>query len=103
PPNRPGRVHPNPSLNPLGLLGGTLTDVWETAHHIGHVAGPDPGYRPFEGPALLPAARAPARLARQFTCGWSKTDAPSQAALEHLLSQLPPPAPENVAPRADPA
>jgi Asp-tRNA(Asn)/Glu-tRNA(Gln) amidotransferase A subunit family amidase len=86
--NRHGGVDPNPSLNHLGLLGGTLTDAWETAHHIGQVAGPDPGYRPFEGPAKLPAARAPARLARQFTCGWPKTDEPSQAAFERLLAAL---------------
>jgi len=86
--NRHGGVDPNPSLNHLGLLGGTLTDVWETAHHIGRVAGPDPGCRPFEGPAKLPAARAPAQLARQFTCGWPKTDEPSQAAFERLLAEL---------------
>src|SRR6185295_17123401 len=86
--NRHGGVDPNPSLNHLGLLGGTLTDVWETAHHIGQVAGPDPGYRPFAGPAKLPAGREPARLARQFTCGWTKTDEPSQAAFEQLLMEL---------------
>jgi len=86
--NRHGGFDPNPSLNHLGLLGGTLTDVWETAHYLGQVAGPDPGCRPFEGPARLPAARAPARLARQLTCGWSKTDEPSQAAFEQLLAEL---------------
>ena len=86
--NRHGGVDPNPSLNHLGLLGGTLTDVWETAHHIGQVAGPDPGYRPFAGPATLPPPRAPARLARQFTCGWSKTDEASQSAFERLLAEL---------------
>jgi len=86
--NRHGGVDPNPSLNHLGLLGGTLTDIWETAHHIGQVAGPDPGYRPFAGPAKLPPARVPARLARQFTCGWAKTDEPSQAAFDRLLKEL---------------
>ena len=86
--NRHGGVDPNPRLTHLGLLGGTLTDVWETAHHIGQVAGPDPGYRPFEGPARLPPARAPVALARQFTCGWSKTDEASQTALERLLAEL---------------
>jgi Asp-tRNA(Asn)/Glu-tRNA(Gln) amidotransferase A subunit family amidase len=86
--NRHGGVDPNPSLNHLGLLGGTLTDVWETAHHIGQLAGPDPGCRPLQGPARLPAGRAPARLARQFTCGWPKTDEPSQAAFERLLMEL---------------
>lgn len=86
--NRHGGVDPNPSLNHLGLLGGTLTDIWQTAHHIGHVAGPDPGYRPFQGPADPPAARAPRRLARQFTCGWPKTDEESRAAFERLLAEL---------------
>jgi Asp-tRNA(Asn)/Glu-tRNA(Gln) amidotransferase A subunit family amidase len=86
--SRHGGVDPNPSLNHLGLLGGTLTDVWQTAHHIGQVAGPDPGYQPLAGPSQLPAARAPARLARQFTCGWPKTDEPSQAAFERLLAEL---------------
>jgi Asp-tRNA(Asn)/Glu-tRNA(Gln) amidotransferase A subunit family amidase len=100
--NRHGGVDPNPSLNHLGLLGGTLTDVWETAHHIGEVAGPDPGCRPFAGPATLPAARAPARLARQFTCGWPKTDEPSQAAFERLLAALRSHGIEIVEPDADP-
>jgi Asp-tRNA(Asn)/Glu-tRNA(Gln) amidotransferase A subunit family amidase len=86
--SRHGGFDPNPSLNHLGLLGGTLTDVWETGHHIGQVAGPDPGSAPFVGPAKLPAARAPVRLARQFTCGWPKTDEASQAAFERLLSDL---------------
>jgi Asp-tRNA(Asn)/Glu-tRNA(Gln) amidotransferase A subunit family amidase len=86
--NRHGGVDPNPSLNHLGLLGGTLTDVWQTAQHIGEVAGPDPGYRPLQGSAGLPAARAPSTLARQFTCGWPKTDEASHAAFERLLAEL---------------
>ena len=100
--NRHGGVDPNPSLNHLGLLGGTLTDIWETAHHIGQVAGPDPGYRPFAGPATLPPPRAPARLARQFTCGWSKTDEASQSAFERLLAELRSRGTEIVEPAATP-
>jgi Asp-tRNA(Asn)/Glu-tRNA(Gln) amidotransferase A subunit family amidase len=86
--NRHGGIDPTPSLNHLGLLGGTLTDVWETAHYIGEVAGPDPGCAPFVGPANLPQTRRPARLARQFTCGWPKTDEVSKAAFERLLAEL---------------
>lgn len=86
--NRCGGVDPTPSLNHLGLLGGTLTDVWETARHIGQVAGPDPGCMPFAGPVRLPEAQRPSRLARQFTCGWTKTDEASQLAFERLLDAL---------------
>src|SRR5262245_10517015 len=100
--NRHGGFDPNPSLNHLGLLGGTLTDVWQTAQHIGNVAGPDPGCRPFAGPFEVPAARAPLRLARQFTCGWPKTDEPSQAAFERLLAELRSRGVEIIEPAADP-
>ena len=54
------------------------------------------------GSAKLPAARAPTRLARQFTCGWPKTDEPSQAAFERLLSDLRSRGIEIVEPGADP-
>jgi Asp-tRNA(Asn)/Glu-tRNA(Gln) amidotransferase A subunit family amidase len=86
--NRHGGVDPSPSLNHLGLLGGTLTDVWETAQHIGAFAGSDPGYLPFAGPPTLPEARQPLRLARQYTAGWPRTDTASQAAFEGLLQSL---------------
>jgi Asp-tRNA(Asn)/Glu-tRNA(Gln) amidotransferase A subunit family amidase len=86
--NRHGGIDPSPSLNHLGILGGTLTDVWESAHHIGSVAGGDPGYPALAGPPTLPAARRPARLARQYTAGWPKTDASSKALFEMFLRSL---------------
>ena len=55
--NRHGGIDPSPSLNHLGLLGGTLTDVWETAYHIAITAGGDPGYSALSGPPTLPPAR----------------------------------------------
>ena len=61
-------------LNHLGFLGGTLTDVWETAHHIASVAGGDPGYQPLAGRERLPAPRKPARVGVQYTAGWPQTD-----------------------------
>jgi Asp-tRNA(Asn)/Glu-tRNA(Gln) amidotransferase A subunit family amidase len=86
--NRYGGVELTPSLNHLGLLGGTLTDVWEAAWQIATIVGGDPGFAPLQGTAVLPEARRPARLARQYTCGWPKTDEASKAALEALLGQL---------------
>jgi Asp-tRNA(Asn)/Glu-tRNA(Gln) amidotransferase A subunit family amidase len=86
--NRFGGIDPSPSCNHLGLLGGTLTDVWEAAQHIAAVAGGDPGWAPLAGPATLPPARNPTRLARQYTAGWQHTDAASKARFEEFLREL---------------
>jgi Asp-tRNA(Asn)/Glu-tRNA(Gln) amidotransferase A subunit family amidase len=86
--NRCGGIDPSPSLNHLGFLGGTLTDVWEAAHHIGKTAGGDPGYPALLGAGELLPARRPQRLVRQYTSGWSKTDATSQEAFAAFLQAL---------------
>jgi Asp-tRNA(Asn)/Glu-tRNA(Gln) amidotransferase A subunit family amidase len=99
--NRHGGIDPSPSLNHLGLLGGTLTDVWETALHIANVAGGDPGYPALSGPPTLPDARRPLRLMRQYTAGWQKTDEASQQAFEALLRFLQGAGIEIIEPQAD--
>ncbi len=86
--NHFGGVDPSPSVNHLGLLGGTLTDVWTTAYHIAAVAGGDPGYTPRFEHESLPAPRKPRRLARQYTAGWQHTDDASKAAFETYLRSL---------------
>ena len=87
--NRFGGVDPSPSINHLGLLGGTLADVWTVACHIAMVAGGDPGCVPHFGPdAQLPAARKPQRLVRQYTAGWQHTDDASKAVFEEYLRGL---------------
>ncbi len=86
--NRYGGIEITPSLNHLGFLGGTLSDVWETARHIAGVVGGDPGFTPLSGGTRAPAAQPPLRLARQLTCGWPKTDEASKAIFEELLSTL---------------
>jgi len=86
--NRFGGFDPSPSLNHLGLLGGTLADIWETAHHIAATVGGDPGCAALAGGATLPAARKPKRLARQYTPGWPRTDETSKAAFEEFLRKL---------------
>jgi len=86
--NRFGGFDPSPSLNHLGLLGGTLTDIWETAHHIAAVVGGDPGEAPLVGGAKLPVARKPRCLARQYTPGWKHTDEASKAIFESFLKKL---------------
>jgi Asp-tRNA(Asn)/Glu-tRNA(Gln) amidotransferase A subunit family amidase len=100
--NRFGGIDPSPSINHLGVLGGTLADVWSVAHHIGQVAGGDPGCVPhFPGPAL-PAARRPRRLARQYTAGWQHTDDASRETLEAYLRGLAQAGIEIVEPDASP-
>jgi Asp-tRNA(Asn)/Glu-tRNA(Gln) amidotransferase A subunit family amidase len=86
--NRLGGVDPSPSLNHLGLLGGTLNDVWIVAHQVATVVGGDPGYPIFAGGPQLPPERRPLRVARQYTCGWPRTDEASQAVLERFLGKL---------------
>ena len=86
--NRFGGIDPSPSCNHLGFLGGTLIDVWEAAQHIAAVAGGDPGCTPLAGGATLPAARKPARLARQYTAGWQHTDEASKAIFADFLRGL---------------
>ena len=86
--NRFGGVDPSPSINHLGLLGGTLRDVWLVAHHIATVAGGDPGCVPHIAAPVLPPARKPVRLARQYTAGWQHTDAASCAAFAAYLASL---------------
>jgi Asp-tRNA(Asn)/Glu-tRNA(Gln) amidotransferase A subunit family amidase len=86
--NRHGGIDPSPSLNHLGFLGGSLTDVWEAAHHIGNTAGGDPGYPALLGARQLLPPRRPRRLVRQYTSGWSKTDEASQQAFAAFLRGL---------------
>jgi Asp-tRNA(Asn)/Glu-tRNA(Gln) amidotransferase A subunit family amidase len=86
--NRYGGIDPSPSLNHLGFLGGTLTDVWESAHHIGNTAGGDPGYPALLGARELLPPQRPKRLVRQYTSGWSKTDEASQQAMAAFLRSL---------------
>jgi Asp-tRNA(Asn)/Glu-tRNA(Gln) amidotransferase A subunit family amidase len=87
--NRFGGVDPSPSINHLGLLGGSLADVWTVACHIATVAGGDPGCVPhFGAESQLPPARKPQRLVRQYTAGWQHTDDASKAAFEEYLRRL---------------
>jgi Asp-tRNA(Asn)/Glu-tRNA(Gln) amidotransferase A subunit family amidase len=87
--NRFGGIDPSPSINHLGILGGTLADVWTVASYIASVAGGDPGCVPHFGATTpLPEARKPQRLVRQYTAGWQHTDEASRASFEAYLRTL---------------
>ena len=86
--NKAGGFDPNPSLNHFGILAGTLIDAWEVTHHIARTVGGDPGHPALYGEAALPAAKRPARLARQYTHGWSLTDSASKQVFETFLKTI---------------
>jgi Asp-tRNA(Asn)/Glu-tRNA(Gln) amidotransferase A subunit family amidase len=100
--NRLGGFDPSPSLNHFGILAGTLIDAWQVTQHIAATVGGDPGYPGLYGEASLPAAARPVTLARQYTHGWSLTDAASREAFEKFLAGLQAKGIEVLEPRASP-
>lgn len=62
-----------PSINHLGIIAGSLSDMWITAYWLSRNAGGEPGHPSLVGEPGLPAARKPARLARLDTAGWEET------------------------------
>jgi Asp-tRNA(Asn)/Glu-tRNA(Gln) amidotransferase A subunit family amidase len=100
--NRLGGVDPSPSLNHLGFLSGTLSDLWAAAHQIARLVGGDPGYPIFAGGSQLPAEHRPLRLARQYTSGWPRTDEASKSAFERFLRELATFGIEVLEPQSDP-
>lgn len=85
--NRLGGLDPSPSLNHLVLIGATMEDIWDSAQRIAADVGGDPGHKALAIDPL-PAPARPLRLARQYTIGWEKTDAESQAAFEGWLGRM---------------
>ncbi|MSQ73495.1 MAG: amidase [Betaproteobacteria bacterium] len=90
------------SIAQVGMLAGTLTDCWEVTHYIAHTVGGLPGHPGLYGEFALPAARRPQRLARQYTSGWDKTDARSQALFEGFVARLAESGVEIVEPESSP-
>ena len=77
-----------PSLCHLGILGGSLSDTWMTAHYISHAAGGDPGHASLGGKPDLPGERRPWRLIRLDTAGWDETPRETREVFEALLESL---------------
>ncbi|MDB5650617.1 MAG: hypothetical protein JWL62_2137, partial [Hyphomicrobiales bacterium] len=80
-----GGSHDYMSQSCQGVLAATLEDTWQIAREIVIRAGGDPGCAGLVGPAILPDAKMPARLAFLETPGW---DAAAPAAHDALLSVL---------------
>ncbi|MGY6633694.1 MAG: amidase [Alkalilacustris sp.] len=95
--------HSSLSQSHMGTHAGHLEDAWALAWEISARAGGDPGHPGLYGPAALPAARPPARLARIDTEGMPDLDAESRAAFEALCVRLQAAGVEIVTAEADPA
>ena len=84
-----GGIHPlSNSHDTLGTIAGSLADAWIVARHMSAVVGGTPPHPGLQGPSDLPAPRAPARLIRLQTDGWSETDEATRAAFETAVGRL---------------
>jgi Asp-tRNA(Asn)/Glu-tRNA(Gln) amidotransferase A subunit family amidase len=84
-----GGVHPlSVTHDHLGVIGGTLDDVWRVASRISLAIG-SPG-QPFLTAAgdTAPPARRPAKLIRLYLKGWEEVDAPTRAVTEETFARL---------------
>lgn len=86
--NASGGFPSAPSLNHLGILAGTLADMWNTAYYISNTAGGDPGHPSLAGEPSLPAARKPLRLVQLETAGWDVTPDGTRAVFQGFLKEL---------------
>ncbi|MDE0213321.1 MAG: amidase [Deltaproteobacteria bacterium] len=77
-----------PSLAHLGILAGTLEDMWGTAWYISHTAGGDPGHPSLNGEPSLPPANKPRRVVRLETAGWDATLDETKAVFEGYVEEL---------------
>ena len=91
-----------PSINHLGIIAGSLSDMWITAYWLSRNAGGEPGHPSLVGEPTLPAARKPARLARLDTAGWIETPEDVQAIFNEFADRLAARGVEIVSRRDDP-
>lgn len=86
--NRQGSYSAAQSLDHIGVLGGTLADIWTTARYAVKHAGGDPGHPGLYGAVSPPAPRKPARLVRLDMAGWPVADQEAKTAFEARLGAL---------------
>jgi len=74
------------STNHVGILAGSLADMWMTANWLSRTGGSEAGHPSLSGEPSLPDARRPHRLARLDTAGWSSVPAPAKDAFETAMA-----------------
>jgi Asp-tRNA(Asn)/Glu-tRNA(Gln) amidotransferase A subunit family amidase len=75
------------SQSATGVLATTLEDTWQVAYEIAARAGGDPGYPGLFGPASVPEAKKPRRVAFLETAGWTATSTGARAAMVDALAR----------------
>lgn len=86
--NRQGVYSAAHSMDHLGVLAGSLADMWIVARHVAEHAGGDPGYPGLYGAPTPPAPHKPARLVRLEMPGWPVAEDAAKAAFEATLARL---------------
>ena len=86
--NRQGSYSAAQSLDHIGALGGSLSDVWTTARYAVKQAGGDPGHPGLYGDVAPPAPRKPARLVRLEMAGWPVAEDEARESFEARLRAL---------------
>lgn len=86
--NRQGVYSAAHSMDHLGVLGGTLSDIWTTARYMAKHAGGDPGEPGLYGSLSAPAPLKPARLIRLDMAGWGVADAAAKSAFDEFADGL---------------
>jgi Asp-tRNA(Asn)/Glu-tRNA(Gln) amidotransferase A subunit family amidase len=86
--NRQGSYSAAETMDHLGVIAGSLQDMWIVARYISEHAGGDPGHPGLYGGRLPPAARKPERLIVLETAGWSETDDETKEKFNLLLQKL---------------
>jgi len=86
--NRQGVYSAAHSMDHLGVIAGSLSDMWITARYAARHAGGDPGYPGLYGGAEPPKPLKPSRLIRLDTAGWAVTPEPVKALFEERVRAL---------------
>jgi Asp-tRNA(Asn)/Glu-tRNA(Gln) amidotransferase A subunit family amidase len=75
------------SMACIGILSGTISDMWRTAWWLSQQGG-EPGYPSLAGKPDLPKSRKPKCLIRLDTAGWAETDEVTRAEFDRVCSLL---------------
>ena len=86
--NRQGGFSAAESMDHLGVIAGSIEDMWIVARYISEHAGGDPGHPGLYGSRTPPPARKPQRLIRLDSAGWAATDEASKAAFDGAIRAL---------------
>ncbi len=76
------------STNHVGILAGTIADMWITANWLSRAAGSEGGHPGLGGRPMLPEARRPRRLARLETAGWDAVPGSARDVFEAAMDAL---------------